>query len=280
MSLNSRLGAQLEAIDKTFCNNFGVQGKEALDYRFNTYYAGGCINSAIQRQPAKDFDLFFNHPDTARTFIKRVFGIYPGFKAKDGGYLTVKEDKEVEGLWLGSLNLETPLEKVNEYFAQNTTIAVRYVTDNAITLRSGQQLIFRFIGPPSVVFETFDYDHCKVYWCREPTGPYPGSVVFTPEASLAIAKRQLVYTKKSRFALSALVRMNKFVRRGYTIEADSLVNLALTLGSIDFSHPVSFKEEILGLYGITPAQVAWVTKESLEGEKINVEKAVKLLGEL
>jgi hypothetical protein len=105
-------------------------------------------------------------------------------------------------------------------------------SENACTLISDHlpiQIISRWqFTDPAEVRDTFDYTVCKavVYWDRG-AGEWMSRCddAFYPD----LAARRLVYTGSDEPEAS-LLRMIKFIRRGYNIQVDSLSRLLADIG--------------------------------------------------
>jgi len=168
---------------------------------------GGAVTSLFTNQPIKDLDFYAVDPEKlydAKTWLKSVF-----------------KDKEP------------------------------YESGNAITYgrksTSGQrvyhvQLITRFTGVPSEVFEYFDFTVTH--------GAYDftnGDFVFGPRFFPDIAKRRLVYSGKSLFPICALYRTKKYAARGYTVPGSTMMHIALSIIRLEIKTYGQLKEQLFGI---------------------------------
>src|SRR6202000_1614307 len=103
------------------------------------YVAGGAIVNLVLDTAPEDYDLFV-------------------------------EDQETADLFKAVCSLASPPE--NAELLANTQNGVTF------KLRTGEvvQVITRFVGPPSRVFESFDYVHCKCFFIPE-TANHPSHLV-------------------------------------------------------------------------------------------------------
>jgi len=207
--------------------------------------------------------------------------------------LTVEQDNINPNLHRGYLFLnnafrEDTLEKAIDRFNENCKkykikshkVYPTYLSKNALTLSNGVQLIFRFIGEPKEVFSTFDYEHCKVYWRPNPLGLLLGSVHYEGRSQESIAKNELIYTGNTRFVLSAISRLNKFIKRGWGISPSSLLSLALSVNKVDWSSREALEEELLGIYGIENQTLKTILNLCSKEGKVDLDKVVQVLGEV
>lgn len=168
-----------------------------------TYIAGGAVVNTLLDIPVVDYD-FFVRDEATRDLILTLFSTS------------------------GDLGCE-----------------VRAKTQNGITLKlpTGEiiQIVTRFLGPPSRIFKSFDFEHCKAYFDYKDY-----SARYNVEL---IKKKLLVYTGEDDYPLNTLKRLVKFIRRGWTIENESIMNLALKLSKTNLTDPAVRAEQSIGFYG-------------------------------
>jgi hypothetical protein len=256
----------------------------------NSFIAGGAILSVTKEEKIKDYDLFVTTAASARslvnTFLRRIQG-------GDTLQLITEVDEVNPKISKGVLSftqpdrMTLPIEDIIDNFNQlckkqksKGKLQPVYLSKNAITLSNGVQVIFRFIGEPEDVFSTFDYEHCKVYWRPKPQGLLLGSLVYTGRSQESIAKNELIYTGNTRFVLSAISRLNKFIKRGWGISPSSLLSLAVTASKIDWSNRKVLEEELLGIYGIENKTLQLILDMCSTENKMDLDKVVQVLGEV
>ena len=242
----------------------------------NVFLAGGAITSTIAGEEPSDFDLFCKTEEAATL----IFNKFNGTGLFKGLQLRVEQDPINPALKRGSLyttgakSVNELLDEVNEVLKQKKS-AVKYISNNAITLSSGLQVTLRFIGQPEAVFTTFDYEHCKVYFELDPLGN--SEPVFCGQSMLSIASRELIYTGDSRFVLSAIARLIKFSKRGWKHHASIIFKLMFSATKVDWTSLKVVEEELNGFYGITPIQVEEVLSELKKKEKFSLEEITDLV---
>jgi len=255
-----------------------------------SFIAGGAILSVSKQEKIKDYDLFMTTPAAALKLFNILIKRIPD---GDSLTLTVEQDNINPNLHRGYLFLnnafrEDTLEKAIDRFNENCKkykikshkVYPTYLSKNALTLSNGVQLIFRFIGEPKEVFSTFDYEHCKIYWRPNPLGLLLGSVHYEGRSQESIAKNELIYTGNTRFVLSAISRLNNFIKRGWGISPSSLLSLALSVNKVDWSSREALEEELLGIYGIENQTLKTILNLCSKEGKVDLDKVVQVLGEV
>jgi hypothetical protein len=278
MSFNSKVSAlcsgKLNSLQ-------GILTDYDRDILCSSFIAGGAITSIAKEKNPKDYDLFFTNEEsiskTIRTLV-RYANVELDFK--------VEADPINPNLKRGvlhsttSMRVEEVIDSLNLWLKERDNNRISYVSKNAITLKNGLQIIFRFIGEPKEVFTTFDYEHCKIYWRPSPLGFSLGKVHFEGKSLESITKNELIYTNNSRFVLSALSRLNKFVKRGWGITTSSLLALAVSAGKIDWSDSKILEEELLGIYGIDNKTLSLILKSCTTESVVDLDKIIEILGEV
>jgi hypothetical protein len=116
-----------------------------------------------------------------------------------------------------------------------------FLTDNAITLSDGVQLVIRFYGTPSEIHDNYDFAHAMCYY------DWSTDTLVTPEESLiCMLSKDLVY-KGSLYPLCSLMRTRKFIARGWRISAGQMLKIASQVQKIDFSDPSVLREQLMGV---------------------------------
>jgi hypothetical protein len=247
----------------------------------NLYLAGGAITSTIANEEPSDFDVFFS---TELALQQVLTTLHNNTKVLDKLKFSFKDDLTVPGLVLGGLSSadeamsdDEAITWANNHIKANPTkvAGIVYISSNAITFKNGLQLTFRFLGRPEAVFNTFDYEHCKVYFRLSPLREQ--EPVFCGDSLRAIATRELLYTGNSRFVLSALARMTKFSNRGWRTHSSLLFKLMQNAMTIDWTSLAVVEQELNGFYGITPAQVAEILSQLKKKEKFSLKEITELV---
>jgi hypothetical protein len=272
------------------CEQRLLELKESLGtekYRsilLNGYFAGGLFTSIIKQEKIKDFDLFWENPESLKNIVEYYLGYFPNNRLQ----LNFVKDPVNPNLWRGELShaggrdLEQAIENFNSAFGKVTSnpLKPQYLSKNALMLSNGVQIVFRFVGKPEEVFTTFDYEHCKVYWRPEPLGLTLGKTYFKGLSQESLSRNELIYTGNTRFVLSAISRLNKFISRGWGIAPSSLLSIALSSSKVAWDNKEALREELLGIYGIDNKVLNTILDMCSIDNKVDLDKIVKILGEV
>lgn len=116
-----------------------------------------------------------------------------------------------------------------------------FLSGNAITLSDGIQLVTRFIGEPEVIHKYYDFAHCTCYWTS-----WEGKVVLPAAALEAILTKELRYVG-SLYPLCSIIRIRKFVARGWQINAGQILKMCFQLGKFDLTSIPVLEDQLTGV---------------------------------
>lgn len=274
----------------------------------NTIITGGCIPSMILDEEVKDFDLYFRDFTTmfevSNYYIER-FQPKCNLANKETVSLTLsvqtsKKFGQVESSENRRLKIEIDHSKhgnlsgisENGYLPQTERESQNYqmeiddqalkanyrpifVTTNAITLSDKVQCMVRFWGEPDAIHQNYDFAHCTNYWTS-----WNQRVNLRKSAMDALEARELRYTGTTKYPVSALLRVKKFIDRGWKIDEETVANIATDIQKLDLQDPKVRKEQMVG---VSSSCMAFVEKEAIklqEGmctyqEFVNLLEAVK-----
>jgi len=116
-----------------------------------------------------------------------------------------------------------------------------FLSTNAITLSDKIQLVFRFYGEPEKIHDTFDYIHCMCYWTS-----WKNEVVYTVEALDSIINKELKYVG-SKYPICSVLRMRKFLSRGWTINAGQILKMAFQISELDLQDINVLEDQLVGV---------------------------------
>lgn len=144
------------------------------------FVSGGCIASLIQGEMPKDIDIWCRDEDVMAQTIKWYEKIQPHrFMLAEAKY-------------------------------RDVPVGGKMITENAVTLVEGIQLIRRKSGEVKEITDTFDFVHCKPYYDLK-------------DDKLYISKEQYDLCKKKKLKVnnmdayqSSPWRSQKFIARGYS----------------------------------------------------------------
>ena len=180
-------------------------------FKEESFIAGGSIYSVYNNKPVNDIDVFIESLE-----LKIALGVY--FKRVDG-LTTLKRGKQKV--------------KIGIYKGRKLVI-----TDNAITI-GNYQIILREIGEASDVVSRFDFKH-NMYYIKNHKF-YSVAEIFYLDLN------QLIFNdNRSRDVAGALMRVHKFIEKGFTISQKELATILLRLSKVGFN-----EHEIEALEGKT-----------------------------
>jgi len=116
-----------------------------------------------------------------------------------------------------------------------------FLSGNAITLSDGIQLVTRFIGEPEVIHKYYDFIHCTCYWSS-----WDGKLVLPAAALEAILTKELRYVG-SLYPLCSIIRIRKFVARGWQINAGQILKMCFQLNKLDLTSIPVLEDQLTGV---------------------------------
>lgn len=217
--------------------------------RKNSFITGGAIVSMLLDEEVNDYDYYFKDKETAFKVLEYYVN---EFNEKNGTHAVAQDNDGVlqvyimsqgvlgqpEGHELDVDNQEGLFKHDNDEIAEFTPV---FLSSNAISLKGGVQLIFRFYGEPEIVHKSYDFIHAKSYW-----DPKTNELVMPGKTLEAILTKELVYTG-SKFPLASILRAKKFIRRGWTINAGQYLKMVLQLNEMNLLDVNVLKEQLTGV---------------------------------
>lgn len=116
-----------------------------------------------------------------------------------------------------------------------------FLSDNAVTLSDKVQLVIRFYGEAEEVHRNFDYLHCVNYW-RSDTK----ELVLKREALESLLLKRLYYMN-SLYPICALIRIRKFIKRGWIIDAGQMLKICFQISKLNLNDFEILQDQLLGI---------------------------------
>ena len=116
-----------------------------------------------------------------------------------------------------------------------------FLSSNAITLSDRMQLVIRFYGAPQQIHDTYDFVHCTNYW-RSDTK----ELVLNPKALESIITKTLYYMG-SKYPLCSIIRLRKFLKRGWSINAGQILKMAFNLNEFNLNDMAVLEDQLVGV---------------------------------
>lgn len=299
---------KIKTIKKVLCRKFNDWANSITDEELrklvmdNTIITGGAIVSMLLQEKVNDFDLYFRTRAVAKRvadyyvaeFLKhnkvtfagdpnrlvaitveecddrihlkiKSAGIASEGHKKDYKYFEGAPDEEGETYVDDVVN---QVSKLDEVPADGLTAEKKeefrpiFMSSNAITLSDGVQCIVRFFGEPDVIHENYDFIHCTCYWKSWDEG-----LVTPPEALQAVLTKELRYVG-SKYPLCSIIRVRKFIARGWSINAGQILKMAMQLNELDLTVISVLEDQMIGVDAAYFAQVLERLKEK-DAEKVD-----------
>lgn len=201
----------------------------------SAYISGSSISSLYLGEIPKDIDVFFKYQSTYDLIVNELKSRLKILSAVDS--VSVFEDK-------------------------NTGRKCAVETRNAFTILGYEkfpcsvQLIKNHVGLPEDMISDFDFIHCKAYY------DFKTKMLTEPQNFLdVVANKTLIYCKNPR-PINSLLRMNKFVERGWKIQNFEIIKIAVDITELNLKDPESLAEILNNLtpqkmeqLGVNPKEI-------------------------
>lgn len=278
----------------------------------NTIVTGGCIASMLLKEKVNDFDVYFRDHATTLAVAKYYVSRFKAGPQK-GIPVAIFVDERDDGrvriqVKSAGIAVEGGTEKKYEYFeARPADEAADYVSavmqdpgdiadaneelealaqdaeadgkpkyrpvflsTNAITLSQRLQIVLRFYGSAELIHENFDFVHCTNYWTS-----WNDELVLHPAALESLLARELRYVG-SKYPICSIIRLRKFVRRNWTINAGQIVKMAFQVSELDLTDITVLEDQLTGVDVAYFCQLVQLLKER-DPEKVNTAYLVEIL---
>lgn len=195
---------------------------------------GGAITSLIQGQEPKDWDFYIRD----KSVLKKLCQYYcKNLKLKISEHDTgIKIHVPDEGL-----KKPLPKNKFTLLGKEIEAVPIDYISANAISLPGKFQLVTRFSGDPEEIHKNYDFIHCTGYYT------YQDGLVVNAGTEKAIKEKRLKYAG-GLYPICSIIRMKKFMERGYTIHPGDLLKLMYEVSKLDLDDPEVLRDQLIGHY--------------------------------
>lgn len=163
------------------------------------------------------------------------------------------------------------LEAAVQEAAEAETVKYRpvFLSTNAITLSNKVQIITRFFGKPEEIHANYDFVHCTNYWT------FSEGVVLNMPALESLMARELRYVG-SLYPVCSIIRLRKFIRRGWTVNAGQMLKIMLQISTLDLTNPEVLRDQLTGVDAAYFAEVMAKAKEK-DPERINQAYLIEII---
>lgn len=236
----------------------------------DTIVSGGAITSMLMNEKVNDYDIYFKTVESATVVAEYYLNEYKQIKSEsprireahikveDGrvlvhipsvGVTATKEDIEDSEIdndvnQYDPENVEeikTVLNKDNEPETEKPLYKPKFISSNAITLTDDIQVVIRFTGDITEIHKNYDFTHCKCAF------DYSNKNMFIHDDALeCMLNKELRYTT-SRYPLCSIMRIRKFIDRGWHINAGQILKMAWDLNKLDLKNIHVLRDQLIGV---------------------------------
>lgn len=245
---------------------------------------GGCIASMLLGEEVNDFDVYFRTKATVKKVADYYLDKFVSNKKAQGGVavpMMVEELKDMAGkdrvrIVVKSAGVSSDQQEsdysyfengpdhdagqyVNEAFDPLSSVkdimdpiqdelsdapeiySPSFLSSNAVSLRGQVQLILRFYGSPDEIHSSYDFSHCMNYWESGQS-----KLTLSADSLEALLSKTLVY-RGSQYPLCSIIRTQKFIKRGWRINAGQYLKMAMQVSELDLENHLVLEEQLTGV---------------------------------
>lgn len=262
----------------------------------NIIVTGGSIVSMLQGEKVNDYDVYFRTVESASAvanYYVNKFKENPPAKFKDGREVPIWVETTQDSVKVvvksmgivseggtdeyqyfeaqpdeqGQMFVDQMMTPINENLEQGDEVPAStlddgkpkyrpmFISANAITLSHSIQLVMRFIGEPEDIHKFYDFIHCTCYWKS-----WDGELVLPAPALEAIITKELRYVG-SKYPLCSIIRIRKFVARGWQINAGQILKMCMQLQQFNLNDIAVLEDQLTGVDAFYFMQVLGRLKE-------------------
>lgn len=289
---------QIKTITKTISNKLDEWLETITDeelrkqVRKNILVSGGSITSMLLNEQVNDYDVYIKDQsvlmklvvyytipfkeeieilfgpereqyiaDIRSAYDQRPFNEIIGYKAT--AIRNLKDDQ----IKL-CFNAKGGGKKVNDDIDKEAkTYLPVFFSPNAISLSNQIQIVIRFFGDDIAIHKTFDFIHATNYFTFE------SGLITNVKALESILTKQLYY-QGSQYPLTSIIRMKKFIKRGWNCNAGELLKIMFQISELDLQNPDVLEEQLIGIdvaYFTILIEILRDIKEKEKDQKITSE---------
>lgn len=247
------------------------------DVKKNLLVSGGSITSMLLNLPVNDYDIYIQSQDVLvrlatyyckagvldgrkkETYIQKLIDI------KGSNLEDAKNDDSEQMVRYKSLHADQVKLDISSYGIRNDNLdpdkkyQVAFLSPNAISLTDDIQIVLRFSGSVEKIHESFDYIHATNYFT------FLDGLVLNKEALASTLTRELKY-QGSLYPLTSIIRMKKFIKRGWNINAGEMLKIMFQVSELDLKNPTVMEEQLIGVDIAYFAKLIEILRETKEDE--------------
>jgi len=210
------------------------------------YVAGGSITSVFSNQKINDYDIYFSElskMNNVLNFLQENWSLEP---------VVSTENSE-------TFEIFTPIENKIDIQGNPEKINIQIITrQNCIGIIKSVISLFDFTIVQAAY--SFEFDHFV----------FINENVFLKH----LIQKRLVFNIKTPFPISSLIRIKKYLDRGYSINGIELIKMALLIRDTEIDTYEDFK---IAINGVDDAILKDFFENNPENEAFNTHKAIEKL---
>lgn len=220
----------------------------------NSICTGGCIASLLMGTEVNDYDFYFRNTQTAEAVARYYLGRFKRFEGETVPVTVMEEgrvkigiprvgivDEDVGGDDSAAVEREVLKDAQSLADEEKPEFVPVFVSENAISLSGKVQMVVRFTGEPDEIHKNYDFAHATNYWTS-----WEKKVTLRQEALECILTKELRYIG-SKYPICSIMRLRKFIERGYTINAGQILKILLQVNSLDLNKFEVIREQLAGV---------------------------------
>jgi hypothetical protein len=214
--------------------------------------SGGSIASMLLNQDVNDYDIYIKDVNVLRDITAYYTKGHKAIKVLWGGdkesLMALDFSDKETSYSIAIQNLKS--DQLKLYFGGSLCYKIekptykKYVpvffSPNAISLSDNIQIVLRFHGDNEQIHKTFDFIHATNYFT------FKDGLVTNIKALESLLTKQLIY-QGSLYPLTSIIRMKKFIKRGWNINAGEILKIMFQISELDLKEPSTLEEQLIGV---------------------------------
>lgn len=218
--------------------------------RKKLFLSGGSISSLFLDTQVNDYDIYLQDMDVLVELAKYYC---PGIVLdgrKKGQYEYSSEDNSEASVRIRTLKRDQVKLNIASSGSRKTLkkdsegnllkYQVAFLSQNAISLTDDIQIVLRFSGTPEEIHKNFDFVHATNYYT------HTEGLVTNIEALECLLSKTLRY-KGSIYPLTSIIRMKKFILRGWSCNAGEMLKMMFQISELDLTNIDTLEEQLVGV---------------------------------
>ncbi len=226
------------------------------DVRNNLVLSGGSITCLFQDLPVNDYDIYIEDINV----LVRLANYYcpnieidgrrrqeylNNYKDYNDSYRLEDDDSEqavrLKTLKEDQVKLDIPSVGIKQEIKDEAKkYQVVFLSQNAISLTDDIQIVLRFSGTVEQIHKSYDFIHATNYFT------FNDGLVTNINALECILTKTLKY-QGSLYPLTSIVRMKKFLLRGWSINAGEILKIVFQVSELNLRDPEVLEEQLIGV---------------------------------